>query len=249
MVSMDRRNVAEFHGMSISSKELQSLTWRGAPILGKRRVSLEEKTSFRWAAEPALEPVLRWLRIRKILPYVKERKGCSLLDIGCGPRFAMLRALSPYIRLGVGIDEEVEDLQYGNIRTYKLRLDKTLPFTSDFFQMVTMLAVLEHLDFPEEILKEVRRVMRPEGLLLITTPSPKAKPLLEFLSYKLHLVSQKEILDHKRYYDRKALEKLMNVCGFRMEKHVYFQLGFNNFLVATPIAETLWSVNILDDPS
>jgi ubiquinone/menaquinone biosynthesis C-methylase UbiE len=196
-------------------------------------VGPQGKTAFRWAEEPALEPVLRWLRIRKIVPYVKERKGCSLLDIGCGPRFTMLRALSPYIGLGVGIDEEVEDLEYGNIRTYRLRLGKTLPFTDSLFQVVTMLAILEHLDFPEQILKEARRVLRPGGIVLITTPSPKAKPVLEFLSFKLHLVSKKEIQNHKRYYDRRALEELTDVCGLRLEKHLYFQFGFNNFLVAT----------------
>jgi hypothetical protein len=29
------------------------------------------------------------------------------------------------------------------------------------------------------------------------------------------------------------LEELMDVCGLRLEKHLYFQFGFNNFLVAT----------------
>jgi SAM-dependent methyltransferase len=155
-----------------------------------------------------------------------------LLDIGCGSRFTLLKALSPFIITGIGIDSEVEELEYKNILTYPFSLQKSLPFEPFCFDIVTMLAVLEHLSYPVEILKEIKRVMRPGGVLLITTPSPRARPVLEFLSYRLHLVSEKEIRDHKKYYDRQALQELLAAAGLSLEKHQYFQMGFNNFVVA-----------------
>ncbi len=155
-----------------------------------------------------------------------------LLDIGCGDRLALLEAVSPIVRKAIGIDAEVEELEHGNIQTLRFRLERKLPFQDSYFDIVTMLAVLEHLDFPLDVLKEIRRVMRPGGFLLITTPTPMARPVLEFLSYRLHLVSEKEIRDHNRYYDRKAIKDLLEASGLAVQKHRYFQVGFNNFVVA-----------------
>jgi SAM-dependent methyltransferase len=183
--------------------------------------------------EPFLEPVLRWMRIRKILPFVGEGGRRTVLDLGCGPRFTLLRALSRHVQCGVGVDEHVEETCQGNIRTYRARLETVLPFEEGSFDVVTMLAVLEHLATPLEILREVRRVLRPQGVLLITVPSPAAKPLLEFLSFRLHLVSEKEIRDHKTYYDREMIGDLLAQAGIKLVRHRYFQFGFNNFAVAT----------------
>lgn len=189
----------------------------------------------RAAKEPLLEPILRRLRIQRILPYIRQWKECALLDLGCGAGFALLKALSHFVERGVGIDGDVEELQWGNIRTYRIRLEKVLPFENGSFDIVTMLAVLEHLDHPVEILKEVRRVLRPGGILLLTTPTPRAKPVLEFLSYRLHLVSEKEIRDHKRYYDGPMIRDCLARADLHMVAHKYFQFGFNNFAVAKNI--------------
>lgn len=185
------------------------------------------------AKEPLLEPFLRWLRVRRILPYVREKRDCILLDIGCGPRFAFLRAVSPFVKRAIGIDAEAAELEYGNIRVLRFHLERELPFEDSSFDMVTMLAVLEHLDYPLEILKEVKRVMVPKAFLLITTPTPRAKPILEFLSYKLHMISEKEIRDHKRYYDRNTIKDLLETSGLKVRKNIHFQMGFNNFVLAT----------------
>lgn len=66
-----------------------------------------------------------------------------------------------------------------------------------------MLAVIEHLSYPIEMLKEIERVLKPSGILLLTAPSHLAKPVLEFLSYRLHIIDEREIRDHKRYYNKR----------------------------------------------
>jgi 2-polyprenyl-3-methyl-5-hydroxy-6-metoxy-1,4-benzoquinol methylase len=90
---------------------------------------------------------------------------------------------------------------------------------------------LEHLDHPTEILSECARVLRPGGSILITVPSWYAKPVLEFLAYKLKIVSADEIMDHKRYYNRDDLFNLFKkIKGLKIEEHKYFQWKFNNRL-------------------
>jgi len=70
--------------------------------------------------------------------------------------------------------------------------------------------------------------------LLITTPSPAAKKVLEFLAFKLGIVSSKGVREHKRYYDKKSLRELCIRAGFDDNKIVVegFELGYNIFLRA-----------------
>ncbi|STP07620.1 class I SAM-dependent methyltransferase [uncultured Helicobacter sp.] len=106
-----------------------------------------------------------------------------------------------------------------------------LPFKDESFEIVTMLAVIEHLHYPIDMLREIARVLKPNGILLLTAPSHLAKPVLEFLSYRLHLIDENEILDHKRYYNKRDLAESINqVSNLKILQHRYFQCGMNNFL-------------------
>ena len=51
-----------------------------------------------------------------------------------------------------------------------------LPFNSDFFAAVISTEMLEHAEFPAVILWEMRRVLRPGGVLLLTTRSEGFPP-------------------------------------------------------------------------
>ena len=94
-----------------------------------------------------------------------------------------------------------------------------------------MLAVIEHLSYPIDMLREIERVLVPNGILLLTAPSHLAKPVLEFLSYKLHIVDEREIRDHKRYYNKaNFVQNIAQVPNLEIIKHTYFQCGMNNFV-------------------
>lgn len=98
------------------------------------------------------------------------------------------------------------------------------------------MAVIEHVYDPIFLLNECARVLDHGGTLVITAPSWMAKPVLEFLAFKLHLVSRREIEDHKRYYDFSSLTEAVNsVQSLTLVKHQYFQFGFNNLCIARRI--------------
>ena len=186
--------------------------------------------------EPFLEPILRWMRLRRVLHHIP--KNSIILDVGCGSSAAFLKTISPHIKQGMGVDFKVENFQFRNIQTKQLRLENELPFADASFDVVTMLAVLEHIENERAILREIHRVLVPGGKLILTVPSVWAKPVLEFLSYKLRIVSEAEIRDHKRYYNRQKLKKvLIDVTGFDNFHHQYFQFWMNNFCTVVKRSE------------
>lgn len=178
--------------------------------------------------EAVLEPLLRWMRIRRVVAHIPPNS--IVLDVGCGHSATFLRAISSKIQYGIGVDFKVGVSDFDNIKTLQLRLDEQLPFEDNSFDVVTMLAVLEHLEYEHQILQEIHRVLKPNGKLVLTVPSVWSKPVLEFLSYRLKIVNEAEIRDHKRYYDRKKLKVLLtDKTQFHQFRHQYFQFRMNNF--------------------
>ena len=188
--------------------------------------------------EAVLEPLLRRMRISKVLPVLLQHPNCRLLDVGCGWEAKLLKAVEPHVAQGVGIDFKAPRIDTPRIKTLTATLTDRLPFPDRSFDVVTLLAVLEHLSSPRAMVEEIARVLKPGGQVVLTVPSKAAKPVLEFLAYKLHIVSEAEIRDHKRYYTRASLAELFARSGLRIDRHRYFQLGMNNFLVATKAAQS-----------
>lgn len=181
--------------------------------------------------EAILEPILRKKRISKIMPLIKNFRDCRLLDIGCGWNARFLKSVEPYVSLGIGIDFKAPYINTKCLKSIKFKIEDNLPFKNNSFNIVTMLAVLEHLANPFAIAKEIDRVLCSGGYLILTVPSKISKPVLEFLAYKVKIVSSEEIKDHKRYYNYKELNSIFGNTHLTILEHRYFQLGMNNFCV------------------
>ena len=187
--------------------------------------------------EGLLDPILRWLRLQQVLRCIPV--GAKLLDVGCGRSAALLNTVAPRIEQGIGVDFKVEPSTVKNIQTLQLKLFDHLPFADASFDVVTLLAVLEHLDNEQQILKEIYRVLKPNGQLVLTVPSVWSQPVLEFLSYRLKIIDEREIRDHKRYYTRNKLRvSLTKQIPFTNFRHYYFQCWMNNFCTVTKPATT-----------
>ena len=182
--------------------------------------------------EPFLEPILRWMRLRQVISEIPHHS--VVLDIGCGTKFGLLKAIEFKIEKGVGIDFKVPEFCTPVLQTFQMHLEERLPFPDESFDVVTMLAVLEHIEYEEQILQEIYRILKPSGKLVLTVPSIWAKPVLEFLAYRLKIVDEHEIRDHKRYYNREDLRYiLVEKSGFLTFQHRYFQIFMNNFCIVS----------------
>lgn len=180
--------------------------------------------------EELLEPFLRYLRIKKISKYIQNNP--VLVDLGCGKNYILLDFIKNKIKQGIGLDLNANYLKKGNLIIKKANLNLNLPLKNNFADCVTLLAVLEHLDNPLNILKESRRILRTNGILLLTAPTYASKSVLEFLSYKLKIVNPREIKDHKSYFSKESLNKLIKKAGFKNVFVRYFEFGLNLMAIA-----------------
>ena len=156
-----------------------------------------------------------------------------ILDIGCGTtpfflihtKFAHKFGLDPFVN--------------NNIMTKKIKLKRfdiekniKLPFNDNYFDVVTMLAVFEHIDQDKltDILKEIRRVLKIGGRFILTTPCLWTDKILRIMS-RLRLVSQKEIEEHKCAYSHSSLVSYFMNGGFDKNKIKlgYFEFYLNNW--------------------
>ena len=98
--------------------------------------------------------------------------GDRVLDAGCGAGkfFGMEFARKASCRL-VGIDLR-EDLNVNSEIDFGVRAELScLPFSDGAFDVVNCRLVIEHIDFPDAVLKEFYRVLKPGGRLAIFTPN------------------------------------------------------------------------------
>jgi cyclopropane fatty-acyl-phospholipid synthase-like methyltransferase len=171
--------------------------------------------------------IARW-RLRQVRQQVLT--GGRLLDFGCGHQAFLLRSVSQQISHGIGLDYDAEPEKIGpNIEILRARFSGRLEFPDHSFDQVSILAVLEHIPVEgvDILFREFRRVLAPGGQVLVTTPTPAAKPVLEFLAFKLKIISEPEIADHKHYYTRKDILDVANRNDFEMKYYTNFQFGFN----------------------
>ena len=154
------------------------------------------------------------------------RQG-RILDIGCGafPRFLYS---TPFAEK-YGLDQVVntsEVLVKENIHIQQFDLANTsqLPFRDEFFDVATMLAVIEHLRYEtaSRVLTEVFRILKPGGVCILTTPARWADGILRAMA-RFYLVSPRELEEHKCRYDRYKILDILRLSHFREDN---IDIGF-----------------------
>jgi len=155
-----------------------------------------------------------WYRFASaLLEYVPVED--KALDVGCGVG-EFLGYLNARGFEAQGIDGSAEQIAvvvaHGQ-RGQVVDLEEALPFEDGRFGLVTCLEVIEHIAQAEFILKEIQRILKPNGFLLLSTPN------FTFLTDRLHYLlgePPKHEGIHLRFFTRDKLEKSLQSAGFRI---------------------------------
>ena len=186
-----------------------------------------------------LEPMLADLRAQranKLIPSTL-RTG-RILDIGCGSYPYFLAHTSFAEKFAIDQlplpQQTASELKIESF-TLDLEVEPHLPFEDNYFEAVTLLAVVEHLDpaLMAKLFKEVYRALKPGGMVILTTPAAWSDGLLKFMA-RINLVSAEEIHEHAYAYTLPLLGWYFGQAGFEMTKTKfgYFELMLNMWATA-----------------
>jgi SAM-dependent methyltransferase len=179
------------------------------------RVSHAELLDAVWAAVPPdAEPERFAVRRAWLLERVEVDQ--AVLDYGCGAgEFAA--ALGE--QRVTAVDAAAEAVRRARARGVDARLvepDSALPFDDDAFDVVWLGETLEHLVDPVGALHEIRRVLRPRGRLLATTPD-HPPGLIHALADDPEAFAEhfSPRTDHLRFFNERSLRALLGDLGFQ----------------------------------
>lgn len=148
--------------------------------------------------------VKRGIRAKRIEKFIRSGK---ILDIGCG-RGLFLDEMRKrgYEAHGIEISETgarfAKEILKLNISVEPIEL---INFPGNHFDIVTLYHVLEHLPSPFHTLKEVRRILKPRGLLIVSVPNIESWQARIFRLYWFHF----DIPRHFFHFSKQSLNKLL----------------------------------------
>ena len=154
-------------------------------------------------------------------------KQIKILDLACGngtvSQFLLKRG---YQVTAVDISKEAirQTKKKGIKNTVILNIETKLPFKSRYFDIVFWGDNIEHIIYPEKVLKEISRVLKKTGRIIISTPN------LGFIFYRWSFLKKgsmpctEEIISdpwewkHIRFFNFETLKNLLNKNSFKIIK-------------------------------
>lgn len=149
--------------------------------------------------------------------------GDTLLDVGCGEGRHVIHACLEHNIQGVGVDLSLRDLKitaerfapyagYNPKSHFAIQqTDATkLPFADHSFDKIICSEVLEHIENYTGVLHEIKRVLKPNGILAISVPRAWPEKICWRLSNAYHQVEG----GHIRIFNARQLRSEIEMQGF-----------------------------------
>jgi 2-polyprenyl-3-methyl-5-hydroxy-6-metoxy-1,4-benzoquinol methylase len=167
----------------------------------------------------------------------------DILDIGCGDaqitNYFKDNAINSY--MGIDSDDELirelKNKYSERNKTYRfIALDceeGQLPHEQEF-DVILMLAFLEHVKNPENIISQSRGMLKENGSLVITTPTIWGDRILKLLLKTLNPKEKDSVKKpHITIWNKLSLKQTLEQLGFSIDKYFKFELGANQIVIAS----------------
>jgi len=161
-----------------------------------------------YGAKDPLGRLLSWCRNRKVLPLIRG----EFVDLACGDN----RLVEEYGR-GTGVDV----VDYGKAQVVLKDFTK-LPFPDKSVETVTIIASLNYFDDPSRVVKEINRILKKDGRLILTMPNTTVMKIW----HKFREPWAKE-----SGFSVKEVRKIADSGGMRIIKRKRFMFGVNNIFI------------------
>lgn len=140
---------------------------------------------------PDLHSHLRWRAVKTLLPC----NVSSVLDVGCGSGIMTFEVSSMFEHsvevVGMDLDFKSiatamsikQNLGLSNCSFLQHDANAGLPFGEETFDLVLLIDIIEHLSEDDALMKEVYRVLRGGGMVIVSVPTPNYP---RFFGYEFH---------------------------------------------------------------
>ena len=159
-------------------------------------------------------------RVHRIIGLVREEPKGALLDVGCGDGSSSEEIVKDgWSVSGLELSpKNVTKARKKGINAVVGNAEEKLPYNEDMFDVVIAGEIIEHLTNPKNFLEECYRVLKPNGVLILTTPNvcfllSRIKVLFGKLPYA-------SAPFHFQYFTLSSLKKLLNESGFTIERAI-----------------------------
>ncbi len=152
----------------------------------------------------------------------KYATGKRILDIGCAQGFFLYNASKAgYTTKGIEISQDAATYA---VKEFGLDIEaksfEEIRFPENYFDAVTLWQVLEHVPYPLTVLREAHRILKPEGLLVVSTPNIEGIPA-KILRRKWWDIKRL----HVNQFSTRTLGDTIQNAGFRNTRSVSYK-GF-----------------------
>ncbi|MDD2780903.1 class I SAM-dependent methyltransferase [Sulfuricurvum sp.] len=152
-------------------------------------------------------------------------EGSKCLDYGCYDGMFLHQCKERKTLEYMGIDKN-KDIVLQNPYNEKITFfEDNIPFANNEFDNVTILDVLEHIHDQDKVLREIHRVLKKEGVLIITTPQKNLFSFLDAGNFKFLFPT---------------LHKYCYVLNHSKEEYEYRYLNNQNGLIGDVEKEKKW---------
>jgi ubiquinone/menaquinone biosynthesis C-methylase UbiE len=143
----------------------------------------------------------------------------TLLDVGCGNGTFLSMVLNKFdvgvsgIDISPGMIEKSKELLDGRA-DLKVGDSDRLPWNNKSFDIVSCIASFHHYPSPKLVLKEMKRVLMPGGMLIMADPFTPNNLLRFFLNLLVKFSKSGDV----RIYSQKEMKEILEKCGFTLIK-------------------------------
>ena len=144
-----------------------------------------------------------------------------VIDVGCGEGITLgklVRRFPEKSLIGIDLSRENVDICRSQRLPAAMGDSYNLSFRDDSVDCCLFMEVLEHLEKPERALKEIHRVLRDNGLLLVLIPNDTAFVVARLLTFKFKEARYDP--GHVKRWNPRLIRDELQKHGFRVEKQM-----------------------------
>jgi 2-polyprenyl-3-methyl-5-hydroxy-6-metoxy-1,4-benzoquinol methylase len=176
----------------------------------------------------------------------KYSNGASLLGIGCGEGFFLFNAANAgYSTKGIELSQDAATYakrEFG--LDVKVGAFEEVQLPGNYFDVVTLWQVLEHIPHPLEILKKAHRILKPGGLIVASTPNLEGIPS-RFLRRRWWNIRR----IHINQFSTKTLMDILQNAGFENVSSASYRESISLLMLLIPVVRYLKAYGLLKDLS